>query len=1028
MKWTEEQYQAIMKQGSNIIVSAGAGSGKTAVLSERVLRKVKEGVDIRDILILTFTNEAAGEMKNRIREKIAKAGLTEQLEYIDAAYITTFDAYALAMVKKYHYLLNVSKNIAIIDSSIIDLERKKQVNEIFLEMYEKKDKDFLKLVDDFTTRSDEAIMEAVISISNSLDLKYDKKEFLESYGAEFYDWEYIDKLFLEYFHYIKGLCLEVEDIISVLEGMVDEALYIKLYDAYSPLFKPRKYDDIYIVKMVSTVQFRGVDEEVIPLKERLKVLKEEILELTKYSEEELKEQVMSTKEYVQAFIKIILELDKRLDQYKFKYEAFEFSDIAKMAIKIVQEHQDIREELKWAYNEILIDEYQDTNDLQEMFISSIENDNVYMVGDIKQSIYRFRNANPGIFKTKYDNYSVSLGGEKIDLLKNFRSRREVLDNINEIFNLIMTEEIGGVNYQNNHAMVYGNMAYINEGANNNDNNMEIWKYDNEEKKFSNVEIEAFAIGRDIEKKVEEKYQVFDFKLGSNRDIKYSDFCIILDRGTDMPIYKKIFEYLSIPMDVYKDNDLVMASDVLIIKNIINLALLIKEKEFGKKMRYLYTSVARSFVGGMSDVEISESLGQNEFYTSEVYRKCQEIARNIDMVTPRMVLENIIDSFEIYQKLITVGDVSQALIRLEYLLNLSSSVTSLGFTVKDFGEYLETMVSERQEIRYKEVRGVGNCVKIMNIHKSKGLEFPVCYFAGFKRDFNLRDLQSRFSFDNKYGIITPFYKEGIGTLFTKTLVKNKYYIEEISEKIRLFYVALTRAKEKMIMVMPSFKKEGQAQGTVDRSVASQYRSFHDFISSIARNLARYTKGLSLDCLGLSHDYQFVSVNNREIEKSDEVMVFKKILVDTNLIEKHRASKEIKKVLPKEELRAIEFGTRVHEMLELTDFKNYRGDNKYILNLMEQLDFKDAIVYQELEFMYNKENGVYQGVIDLMLEYDSDIKIIDYKLKNISDDAYKRQLNAYYEYVRSISDKRIRLYLYSVLEGKLEEVDVKVMINS
>ena len=180
---------------------------------------------------------------------------------------------------------------------------------------------------------------------------------------------------------------------------------------------------------------------------------------------------MSTKEYVQAFIKIILELDKRLDQYKFKYEAFEFSDIAKMAIKIVQEHQDIREELKWAYNEILIDEYQDTNDLQEMFISSIENDNVYMVGDIKQSIYRFRNANPGIFKTKYDNYSVSLGGEKIDLLKNFRSRREVLDNINEIFNLIMTEEIGGVNYQNNHAMVYGNMAYINEGANNNDNNM-----------------------------------------------------------------------------------------------------------------------------------------------------------------------------------------------------------------------------------------------------------------------------------------------------------------------------------------------------------------------------------------------------------------------------------------------------------------------------------------------------------------------------------------------------------------------------
>ena len=197
MKWTEEQAQAINQEGSNIIVSAGAGSGKTAVLSERVLRKVKEGVDIRNILMLTFTNEAAGEMKERIRKKIIKADLKEQIEYIDAAYITTFDAYALSIVKKYHYLLNISKNISIIDSSIIDLEKERILENIFLDLYEKKDVNFLKLIGDFTTRDDKSIKDAILNINKSLDLKYDKHDFLNNYIDNFYNDENINNLFNE---------------------------------------------------------------------------------------------------------------------------------------------------------------------------------------------------------------------------------------------------------------------------------------------------------------------------------------------------------------------------------------------------------------------------------------------------------------------------------------------------------------------------------------------------------------------------------------------------------------------------------------------------------------------------------------------------------------------------------------------------------------------------------------------------------------------------------------------------------------
>jgi len=1021
MKWTEEQQEAISKEGSNIIVSAGAGSGKTAVLSERVLRKVSEGVDIRNILILTFTNEAAGEMKNRIRKKLEEAGLKEQLEYIDAAYITTFDAYALGIVKKYHYLLNISRNVSIIDSSIINLEKDRVLEEIFLELYETKDADFLKLVGDFTNRDDKTIKDAIISISRSLDLKYDKEEYLTSYLETFFSEQHINALFLEYFTYLKNLAKGIENDIYALEGLVDEKLYLKLYEAYNPFFSIKSYSDLYKIKNIPTIQFRGVSEDAIPYKESLKSKKDELLALNKYSEEELKDQIRSTKGYVKVIIKIILELDKRINAYKTINEAFEFTDIAKMAIRVVSENEEVLKELKNSYNEILIDEYQDTNDLQEMFISKIENNNVYMVGDIKQSIYRFRNANPSIFKNKYDNYAKSIGGKKIDLLKNFRSRSEVLDNINTIFNLIMTEECGSVNYQNNHAMVYGNLAYINEGANNNDNNMEIIKYDYQDKEYSNVEIEAFTIAENIKDKINSKYQVFDFSLKKNRDISYNDFCIILDRGTDMPKYKKIFEYLNIPMDVYLDSDLVDSNDIKIIKNIIKLILLIKDKEYNTEMRYAFVSIARSFIGGLTDAEIFNYIHENTFYDSVIYQSCFKLSKGIDNKTPSIILREIIDEFNFYENLIKVANIDSAIFRIDYILDLSSNMEALGFTIKDFLAYLEDMIDSGGSIRYKEARGIGNCVKIMNIHKSKGLEFPICYFAGFKKTFNLKELNERFMYDNKYGIITPFYKEGIGTTFIKTLIKNKYYEEEISEKIRLFYVALTRAKEKMIMVMPTFKKEMKATNRVDIEVSNNYRSFYDFINSISLNLASYITNLDLNKLGLTKDYEVLNNNINYNSNSDEVMEFRENNVDKTLIENKHASKIIKDVISLNEAKTLEFGTLMHERLEMTDFNDLSITNKYVDNLRNTFDFKNATIYKELEFIFESDNIEYHGIIDLMLEYDNEIKIIDYKLKNIDDEGYIKQLSVYYDYISSISDKKVKLYLYSIMDNKIKEIE-------
>ena len=316
MKWTPEQLQAINEMGSNIIVSAGAGSGKTAVLSERVIKHLKEGFDIREILMLTFTNEAAGEMANRIRKKIKKENLKEQLEYLDSAYITTFDAYALSLVKKYHYILNISKDISIIDSSVINLERKRQLDIIFENLYECRDPLFLKLIDNFTSRDDTSIKEAILSINSLLDLKYNKDEYLDSYITNFYSDDYINKIFNEYFLYVKNLCKSLEDDLYLLENYMEEDAYLKIYNSVKYLFNPKKYDDLVKYNDLKLGLFRKLDEEGKELKDEIKKTFSEIQKLIYYDEETLKKQYKDTLEYVKIFIKIIRMLDEKINEYK----------------------------------------------------------------------------------------------------------------------------------------------------------------------------------------------------------------------------------------------------------------------------------------------------------------------------------------------------------------------------------------------------------------------------------------------------------------------------------------------------------------------------------------------------------------------------------------------------------------------------------------------------------------------------------------------------------------------------------------
>ena len=237
VKFTPSQQEAIEKRGTNIIVSAGAGSGKTAVLTERVLEKVKKGISVDNLLILTFTKMAAKEMKERIGDKLKKEGPTGELAKLDTADITTFDAYALSLVKKYHYYLNVSKDINIIDGSVITLYKRKILKDIFEELYEENNHEFIDFIQEYCIKDDKDIFEFILNINSKLDLKTNKREYLDNYINIVYDEVKIDN---DIDNYIKVILKLISNINDYLEYIDDDDYLAKLYDVLSPLLSGGK--------------------------------------------------------------------------------------------------------------------------------------------------------------------------------------------------------------------------------------------------------------------------------------------------------------------------------------------------------------------------------------------------------------------------------------------------------------------------------------------------------------------------------------------------------------------------------------------------------------------------------------------------------------------------------------------------------------------------------------------------------------------------------------------------------------------
>jgi len=1037
--WTKEQQSAIEESGTNIIVSAGAGSGKTAVLSERVINKLNNGVHIDELLILTFTRAAAEEMKDRIRKKIAsKPEFKDELDRLSSAYITTFDSFALSVLKKYHYLLNLPSDIQVAEETIVSLKKIEIIDEVFDYLYEQSDSSFTDFIKRYSLKNDKSVKETILSLADKIENFIDRDEYLEFLEMTLFSDEYITELIAEFKTLIakkqKNLSLELKRAYLYF----DEDYNKKLDEVLLPIINCDSIIKLISYKGVKLPPLkRGTDDEAKIVKDQIKDALTELLNLLEFGDEDkIREDILSTKKTTLEIVRILKMYFTKLDEFKETNNLYTFTDIALLSIRVLKENKTAREELKNKFKEIMIDEYQDTNDVQETFISLIADNNVYMVGDIKQSIYRFRGSNPNIFKDKYDHYSINEGGKKIDLIKNFRSRSEVLDNINKIFDLLMDDYLGGAKYTESHEMVYGNTLYDENRVEGYDYNFEVLEYDSpKELGFTNAEVEIFMIAKDIQEKMKSHFQVFDKNTGSTRPFKYSDAVIILDRSKYFDLYKQIFEYLGIPLTILKDDKLSSSTDLIILKNLLELITRIHKKDFKHEFRYAFLSIGRSHLYEYDDEYLFDILKSEDYKSTTLYQDLISIT-DYNSKTTSEIIKDILDKTKFFEKISKIGDYQNTELRINKILDFASSLDTT-YSIEEFKDYLSSIIETGLEIKYTSFNGDTDSVKILTIHKSKGLEYPVCYFADLDHSFNTKELKDKMIADHKYGLITAVEMENDEDTdsILKVLYKSSFMSEEIGEKIRLFYVALTRAREKMIIVIPkkdTHKLEKNDIGTIEEARRLKFKSLGDFIYGTKDYLEKYFHTCDLNSLNLTKDYLYTKKASKTIDNIEvENFEVKELNIEIKNLEEKSFSKITTNLLDKDAKKNMELGLKMHEALEYADFKNFSSDsiddsfiknniNKFLQNPLFS-NIEDAKIYKEFEFVYEDTDTVYHGIIDLMLEYDNYIDIVDYKLKSVVDENYKHQLAGYKNYISKITNKKINTYLYSILDGVITKID-------
>lgn len=864
-QWTKEQEEAINSRGCNLLVAAAAGSGKTAVLVERIITKIcdeEHPVDIDNLLVVTFTNAAAQEMKERIGIAINKAlkanplsrHLYRQSVLLNKASITTLHSFCLDIVKENFYLLDIDPHFRIADDTEAELLRLDVLEDLLEEHYEncQEGDAFSSLIDAYGGQKDDSLIQDLII---KLYLFSRSNPWPEHWLQQVVDNFTTDKWFQ---WLMPGITLDLQgarellavawqlagrpqgpapyqDTLAQEVAMLDDLL-AKAKISWQELHQGFSQVDFGRLPRVKK------DEVDVVLQERVKSLRDKVKEIVKnlsgkYFQrpiEDLMADLHKTKPHLEMLCQLVKEFSNLYQIAKGKRNIMDFSDLEHYCLQLLLAEQStpdklapsqLSDKLKAKYEEVLVDEYQDINEVQETILSLVTNGyNHFMVGDVKQSIYRFRLAKPELFQEKYLSFSPQEGSKnrRIDLAKNFRCRQAIVDGVNYLFEQIMDKEVGEVSYNEEAKLVCGALYPEINKSNSVDGCIELHLLEKDladelAEDWTPWEREALIVGLRIKKLMEAGALVFDNKLNEYRTLNYSDIVILLrsPRGSAEAFLEQ-FHLLNIPVYADLGSGYFQATEIQVILSLLKVI-------DNPRQDIPLAGVLRSPIVGLNAEELAEirlNCPQGEFFEGVLNtgEKANPLGEKV---------KDFLASLERWRTLARQGDLAhlvwtlyretgyydfvgamaggnQRQANLRALHDRARQFEATSFHgLFAFLRFMERLQENQSDLEAAKVLGENeNVVRIMSIHKSKGLEFPVVIVAGLGKDFNFLDSRNDITLHKELGLgpvyIDPEKRIKYPTI-AKLAIDNKIKLETLAEEMRILYVALTRAREKLILV-------------------------------------------------------------------------------------------------------------------------------------------------------------------------------------------------------------------------------------
>lgn len=872
VRFTEEQQRVIDIRDCNVLVSAAAGSGKTAVLVERILRLISDedsGVDIDRLLVVTFTNAAAAEMRERIHGAILQkleedpdnARLQRQAVLVHHAQITTIDSFCRFILSNHFQEIDLDPGFVVGDPGKMRLMEKEAMNRIMEEAYDGEGpyegfrEDFLNLADVFSRKGrDTAVEEMVDRLYHFvMSLPFPEKwlfKALQDYDVrereEFSHDPLVEEIVTTVSQRLQrigklygemiGICKQAdgpEGYLSAFEKereQIERAAKAKDYEAVKEGVLGISFDRLPAIRKGQCDEDKK--EQAKQLRERIRKRITACKETYFYDAlESMGEDMEKTGRLLKPLIYLTLRFMEQFAEDKAKENVIDFSDMEHFALKIlVDEEGKPTNTAKWYqdyYAQVMIDEYQDSNEVQEVLLSAVsrecgEKPDRFMVGDMKQSIYKFRMARPEIFLEKYHRYEPR-GTEnvRIDLKKNFRSRKEIIDLVNHVFYPLMGTEIGGIVYDENAALYAG--AEYPENAAGFAPELLIYEKSGGEKEtdtLSKTEGEAYMIADKIKELLREGW-VTDKETGKLRPVTYEDI-VILVRSTSglLESIQEVLKKEGIPVSVPSRTGYFSATEIQTLLKLLEVLV-----NPGRDIPL--AAVLKSPLYGFTDEELAQislvqvTEGQKSSFYEKVKlsggEKAEAFVKELCRYRKLAKTESVHDLLYLvirehryleYVSALPAGGIRRA--NVEMLLEKTVDYEKLQIHgLFGFLQYMKQL--EKYEVDYGEGTDENSSqVRLMTIHKSKGLEFPICFVAGLSKLFNRRDLTGSLLLHTDFGIGMEYRSRELKVkrkTLKQRMVAEKMKTEELGEELRVLYVALTRAKEKLIMtgVSDDFEK-------------------------------------------------------------------------------------------------------------------------------------------------------------------------------------------------------------------------------